>query len=102
MSEEFNNVAKLFWLYFCARKAKITSQAQNTPEIFVNFTPEPDPKSPARFTTLNYSQVNISTLQKMRLKRLLGDPILMQATLDLTGFGFKWFELRNFSIFWNK
>ena len=29
-----------------------TSQAQIKPEIFVNFRPEPDPKSPARHTTL--------------------------------------------------
>ena len=28
------------------------SQAQIKPEIFVNFMPEPEPKSPARLTTL--------------------------------------------------
>ena len=50
-SEKFSNVANLFWSYFCALKAKSTSQAQIKPEILVNFRPEPDPKSPARLTT---------------------------------------------------
>ena len=33
-------------------KTKSTSQARIKPEISVNFRPEPDPKSPARLTTL--------------------------------------------------
>ena len=47
MSEKFKNVAKLFWLYFCAPKTKHLSQVRNKPEIFVNFRPEPGP-NPAR------------------------------------------------------
>ena len=35
-------------------KTKSTSQARIKPEIFVYFRPEPDPKSPARLTTLGY------------------------------------------------
>ena len=37
---------------FFAPKTTSTSQAQIKPEIFVNFRPEPDPKIPARLTTL--------------------------------------------------
>ena len=39
-AEKFNNVAKLFWLYFCTSKKKSKSQART------------DPKSPAQLTTL--------------------------------------------------
>ena len=39
---------------FCALKIKIISQARIKPEIFVNSMPEPDPKSPARLTTLRH------------------------------------------------
>ena len=48
------NLAMLpsYLLYFRAPKTKSTSQARIKPEIFVNFRPEPDPKSPARLTTL--------------------------------------------------
>ena len=45
-----------FWLYFCAPKIKSTSQARIKHEIFANFKPEPDPKSPARPTTLLHEQ----------------------------------------------
>ena len=59
-SEKFSNVAKLFWLYFCALKTKSTSQARIKLEIFVNFRPNPartrpelSPNpNPARLTTL--------------------------------------------------
>ena len=43
MSEKFSNIAKLFWLYFCAPKTKSTSQARIKPEILVNFRPDPGP-----------------------------------------------------------
>ena len=41
-----------FDLFFWTPKTKSTSQARIKPDIFVNFRPEPDPKSPARLTTL--------------------------------------------------
>ena len=41
MKSSFSNVAKLFWLYFCAPKTKSMSQARN----FGNFRPEPDRKA---------------------------------------------------------
>ena len=42
------------------------SQARIKPEIFVNFRPEPDPKSPARLTTL------VAHIKKQRLSRKVG------------------------------
>ena len=39
--------------YIFGTKTKSTSQARIKPEIFVNFRPKPDPKSPARLTTLS-------------------------------------------------
>ena len=54
-SKNFSNVAKLLWLFFCTPKTKGTSQARIKPEIFVNFRPEPEPKSPARLTTLEWT-----------------------------------------------
>ena len=52
-SEKFSSVASYFGDIFVHLK-KNTSQARIKPEIFVNFRPEsePDPKSPARLTTL--------------------------------------------------
>ena len=38
-------------------KTKSTSQVRIKPETFVNFMPEPDPKSPARLTTLGRTDV---------------------------------------------
>ena len=38
---------------FVHLRQKSTSQARIKPDIFVNFRPEPDPKSPARLTTLS-------------------------------------------------
>ena len=58
------NSAKLFLLYVCAPKTKSTSQARFKPEIFVNFRPEPDPKSPGRLTTLTRS---LKTCQRICL-----------------------------------
>ena len=46
------NLAMLPRYFDCASTTKTTSQARIKPEIFVNFRPEPDPKSPARLTTL--------------------------------------------------
>ena len=40
------------YIFVHLSKTKSTSQARIKPEIFVNFRPEPDPKSPARLTTL--------------------------------------------------
>ena len=38
--------------YFDYIFVHLKQKARLTPEIFVNFRPEPDPKSPARLTTL--------------------------------------------------
>ena len=40
---------------FVHLKQKSISQARIKPEIFVDFRPEPDPKIPARLTTLDHS-----------------------------------------------
>ena len=59
--KEFSNVAKLFWWYFCAPTTENTSQVRTKPEIFVNF--DPDPKTPARLTTLREAvYTNFSSL----------------------------------------
>ena len=41
-----------FEYIFVHLRQKSKSQARIKPELFVNFRPEPDPKSPARLTTL--------------------------------------------------
>ena len=38
---------------------KSTSQDRIKPEIFVNFRPEPNPKSPGRLTTLKYNELKV-------------------------------------------
>ena len=41
------------------------SQARIKPEVFVNFRPEPDPKSPARLTTLSVRIVIFQEITKI-------------------------------------
>ena len=65
-SEKFSNIADLFLLFFCTSKTKSTSHARIKPDIFVNFRPEPDPKSPARLTTLATSVTNANWFVPVR------------------------------------
>ena len=69
-SEKFSNVVELFRLCFCTPKTKITStsQAQIKPEIFVNFRPKLEPKSPARRTILTCRDARESNLQSLELR----------------------------------
>ena len=53
-SEKFNNVAKLFWLYFWAPETKSTSQARIKPEIFLNFRSELGPTYNSARTKIKY------------------------------------------------
>ena len=63
-SEKFSNIANLFLLFFCTSKTKSTSQARIKPDIFVNFRPEPDPKSPARLITLLSRDMRMKTIDQ--------------------------------------
>ena len=47
-SEKFSNVAKSFWLYFCARKTKNTSQTRIKPEILSTSSPNPAQTRPEK------------------------------------------------------
>ena len=89
-SEKFSNVAKLFWLYFCAPKIKSTSQARFKPEIFVNFRPEPDPKSPARLTTLTRSP--LSGRSNFQISDRLNRTLYCQLLATAAKFVFKSFQ----------
>ena len=90
-SKKFSNLAKLFWVYFCAPKTKSTSQAQIKPEIFVNFRPEPGP-NPTRkalpdlqlcFITQYHLRVLFSCSRLLPSQEILKQPTaLKNAELD--------------------
>ena len=81
-SEKFSNLVILVLFWYRTSKTKSTSQARIKPEIFVNFRPEPDPKSPVRLTTVvvhikdlvlsNYSKNSIFFKNLQKVAQRLG------------------------------